>query len=109
MAMIILVLLALTLYYQVKANLMREKNKYGVMLALGINQSALFTRIFKKLILTLVITLPLTWGVLLPLDGITQNYLSISLLLTNTFIVCAFLVLLLVYGLNKQGIKAKVL
>lgn len=89
MAFIILVLLALTLYYQVKANLMREQNKYGVMLALGINQPELFLRIFKKLLFTLFIALPMTWGILQSLESITQNYLSISLLLFSSFLVCA--------------------
>jgi len=101
MAVIILVLLALTLYYQVKANLMREQNKYGVMLALGINQPELFLRIFKKLLFTLFIALPMTWGILQSLESITQDYLSISLLLFSSFLVCAvgvFLLLLLFGG-----------
>jgi hypothetical protein len=96
MALIILVLLALTLYYQVKANLMREKNKYGVMLALGINQPALFLRIFKKLLLSLTMALPMAWMVLQSLESVTQSYLSISLLLMSSFLACSFLVFLFV-------------
>jgi hypothetical protein len=90
------VLLALTLYYQVKANLMREKNKYGVMLALGINQPALFLRIFKKLLLSLTMALPMAWMVLQSLESVTQSYLSISLLLMSSFLACSFLVFLFV-------------
>jgi hypothetical protein len=95
MALIILVLLALTLFYQVKANLMREKNKYGLMLALGINQPALFLRIFKKLILCLFIALPMTWLILQSLESLSQGYLATSLLQLSNFFGCALLVFLL--------------
>lgn len=96
MAMLITLLLAITLFYDIQSNLNKEKSKYGVMLALGMSKGVFQRKIIKQYAIAIILATPVSFYGLSKLDLMINEFLKLNLLNINYYLMAIGIIFLLI-------------
>ena len=96
MAMLITLLLAITLFYDIQSNLNKEKNKYGVMFALGMSKQVFQRKIIKQYAIAIILATPVSFYGLSKLDLIINEFMKLNLLNINYYLVAIGIIFIII-------------